>query len=247
MHPHQSRFCLLLAALLLLAVSAFAAEARPPDIDRIRRELDNINRRVVQEYINEQATDAERSLVALVVGGMYESGKMGDSDPVRAADFYRQAAALGSPEAQFALGMIYNHGIKTVSGEIKRDPVKARGYFETAAAGGVPMAMLELGKIYEDGMNVDPDPKKALSYFMDAAARGEHEAVKRLEPIMLRAKEWEAEKPGRKANFPTTQDDLISRKLVEERIDIEFNMEKQASRIFVEVSKRIAAAAKNMK
>lgn len=246
---HGAALPLTLAA-LLLACFVSAAHSGEADtqaaLERFRKQLNAVNLKVVRDYIAQQKTDTDRAFASLVVGGLYESGKLGDPDPVRAAEFYEDSAELGSPEAYFALGNIYNHGAQTATGEIRRDPAKARSYFEKAAEKGVPMAMLELGKIYADGMNTDPDPKKALPYFIDAAKRGEHEAIDRLETVMRKAREWEEAHPGKKANFPTSTEELVDYKLVKERMELDVNMQKESGRIFVEISRKISEATKNL-
>ena len=238
-------FCL---CLLGSASGGFAGQpaetAVKPDMEKIRRELLTTYRRVADRYIAEQPAGRSRAQVTLIVGGLYETGRMGETDAVVAAQYYQKAAETGLTEAKFALGNVYNSGAESATGHIERDPAKARGLFEEAAEAGSVPAMVALGIIYSDGMNVNPDSKKALHYLMEAGKRADPTALDRLEPIMRKAREWEEAKPGRKgkANFPTSQEDLIDPKLVQEFIDNTFDLDRFASSVYVEINRRIKEA-----
>ena len=238
----------LLSFLAAAALTAGEKPAAPPDYKRVQARLNATYRRIVDEYIAEQMTARDQLLANLMVGSLYESGMVGDAagDAVVAAEFYERAAAAGSPEANCALGVLYLNGATGPSGSIKRDPARAREYLEKAAEGGSTKAMVELGRIYRDGKDIDPDSSRAMEYFVRAAERGDADALDILEPVMIRAREWEAAKPGRKANFPTRRDDLLKKEYVEANLDRTFNLERDASRIYVEVSRRISAAVKDI-
>lgn len=238
----------LLSALAAAPLPAGEKPASPPDYARVQANLNAAYRRVVDQYIAEQITARDQLLANLMIGSLYESGMVGDSegDPVVAAEFYERAAEAGSPEANCALGVLYQNGATGPSGTLARDPARAREYLEKAAKGGSTKAMVELGRIHRDGKDVEPDSARAMEYFMSAAERGDADALDILEPVMMRAREWEAAKPGRKANFPTRRDDILKKALVEENLDRAFNLERDASRIYVEVSRRIAATVKDI-
>lgn len=246
------------AALALLCAAASAGEtppgetpapARDPALiarerERIRAELLAVTRRVADAYIAEQPQGALRDRVTLIVGALYETGQMGDADPVLAARYYEKAAANGLPEAAAALAGIHNTGAATPEGVIPRDPARARQLYETAAEDGSVPAMLALGIMYADGMNVDPDPDRAIRYFLMAAERGDATAFDRLAPVMTRAREWEAARPGRegKSGFPTTPEAMRKPELVQAFIDRTFDLDRLASHVFVELNQRIQAA-----
>lgn len=219
-----------------------AAAGEDPNIRRIRERLEAITEAAAQSLIDEQTTDGDRADVALVIGALYETGKLEDPDPMRAVHFYSMASELGSPEADCILGNIYYNGLEGPDGGIARDPERARGYYGRAAAGGSVSAMMQLGMIYADGMGVDPDAKRALPYFMDAASRGDAEALRRLEPVMRQAREWEEARPGRKANFPTSREEIVKPELVKEAENRTAKLDRLASRMYVEVSKRVRIA-----
>ena len=251
-----------IAALLCACLSAAPARAgeTAPPVDpavdaarmekeraRLLKELNATYRRVADEYIAEQPEGGIRDRVILIVGALYETGQMGDPDPVLAARYYERASAGGIYEATSALAGIYNAGAETASGKIPRDPARARQLYETAAAAGSVPAMLALGIIYADGMNVQPDPDKALGFLVQAAERGDDTAYERLEPIMDRAREWEEAKPGRKgkSGFPTSREQLRNPRLIQDFIDRTFDLDRFASHTFVELNKRIGEATKN--
>lgn len=221
-----------------------AGESFKPDLERMRRELSNAYRRVANAYIAEQPDGRTRAQVTLIVGGLYQTGQMGETDPILAAQYYQKAADGGLAEAKYALATIYNAGAESPNGNIARDPAKALALFQEAAASGSVPAMVALGTIYADGMNVDPDSKKALEYFVEAGKRADSVALDRLEPIMRKAREWEEAKPERKgkANFPTSKEELIDPRLVQEFIDNTFDLERFASHTYVEISRRIKEA-----
>lgn len=251
----------LLLCAWLFAVAACAADAPEPTPEqraaealrleqerlRVRNELSAVYRRVADAYIAEQPAGDERARVTLVIGALYETGQMGaDPDPVLAARYYEHASRAGLFEATAALAGIYNTGAESASGTIPRDPARARQLYETAAAAGSVPAMLALGFIYADGMNIEPDPDRALGYFVQAAERGDATALDRLAPVMERARQWEEAKPGRKgkAGFPTSREELLKPKLIQDFIDRTFDLDRFASRTFVEINKRIGEMTK---
>ncbi len=250
-----------LAAALVagIAASARAADApgggaatdaaREREHARIRAELAAVSRRVADQYINEQPPGGLRDRVVLIVGALYETGQMGDPDPVLAAHYYEQAARQGLPEAAAALAGIHNTGAESASGSIPRNPERARQLYETAAAAGSVPAMLALGIIYAEGMNVDPDPDKALQYLLQAGERGDDTALERLRPVMNRAREWEDARPGRKgkSGFPTSPRELRKGELIQEFIDRTFELDRLASHTLVEISNRIRVATQALR
>ncbi len=215
-----------------------------PAIERIRREMDASVDKVMRAYLAEQPDGKMRADVGAILGAFQELGRFGNADIRLALEYYRAAARLGSAEADCALGNFYQNGVDDERGRIERKPALARECYERAAAGGSVRAMLELGSIYAEGKDVNPDSKKALGYFMSAAKRANEAALARLEPVMAKAREWEATHPGKKAGFPTGREEIVDDKLVQEFIDVNFEMEKLASHVYVELSKRLAAAMK---
>ncbi len=244
-----------LALAVALAAPARAAEA-PPDpadraarLERVRAEFAATTRRICDRYIAEQPAGDTRDRVALIVGALYETGRMGDPDPVVAARYYEAAGRGGLPEAAAALARICDAGAESPEGSVPRDPARARRLYEAAADAGSVPAMVALGAIYAEGMHVDPDPDRALQYLLRAGERGDAAAVEKLLPIMNRAREWEEAKPERKgkSGFPTTPDELYKPELIQEFIDRTFDLDRLADRTLVEIGSRVRDATKALR
>lgn len=232
----------LFASLACFGEDAQVDAERSVKIAEIRARFDAAMDACSMDMVRE-ADPGERADVALAIGAIFELGLMSDPDPVKAASFFSIASELDSAEADCALGNLYSIGVESKSGRIGRDMPMAVEYWGRAAVDGSIKAMLELGKLYTDGSpEVPRDTKKALNHFMNAASRGNKEALDRLEPIMEQAREWERQRPGRKANFPTSREALVKADL--ERADrIRSNkLDKIASHVYVELNRRVAEA-----
>lgn len=242
------RFLLLSLTVCFLVTSpVVAGEVNvQAELERIRLRMARIAREVAQGLIAEQTTDREKADAALIIATLYEMGRLDTDDPMLIVDYYRTASEYGSAEADCTLGGLYYSGL-AIPGKkgVDRNLEKALEYFDEAATGGSVPAMQRLGLIYADGMGVEPDPKKALPYFRGAAERGDDLSLQRLEPVMRQAREWEEAKPGRKANFPTSREEMIQPALVKEVENRSARLERLLSRIFVEFSKRVGVAVKS--
>ena len=221
-----------------------AIDAEDPRIQEIRRRMDVLMERHAKAIIDEQPAARERADAALAIGAFHELGMIGDADPVQAEKYYRMAAKFGSPEAECALGNFLSAGSEGPTGRIERDFAKALEHYRLAAEGGSVKAMLRMGEIYADGIGVEADSKKALGYFVDAAKRGDADAIQKLEPVMRQAREWEAARPGRKSNFPTSREALIDSSLALEDRQRNDRLTRNASHIYVELNRRIGASSR---
>ncbi len=96
---------------------------------------------------------------------MLEQGLGLTADPAGATVLFRQAADLGSADAQNRLGLLY---ARNNAGE--RDIAKAAVWFEAAAGQGHPQAAYNLG-VLSIAAEID-DPRAAAKYFGRAAAAG---------------------------------------------------------------------------
>ncbi len=238
-------------ALVLLAAPAVRAgtpagsPGDPAQIARLRAEMDAAVEEQSRQLLREADDPRDRADTALALGAIHGLGLIGEADPVKASSFYFLASELESAEADCALGDIHAAGAESRSGRIARDMDMALEYYRKAAVGGSVKAMLALGIIYVDGVQgVPKDSKKALVYFMDAASRGNPDALARLDPVIQNAKDWEARHPGKKASFPTSRERLIKPELARADRARAEHLDKIASHVYVELSRRVAAAAK---
>jgi len=94
-------------------------------------------------------------------------------DPAAAAGFLEQSAALGSAEAQFELGRLYERGVG-----VREDWTRALELFRAAAAQDLPDAINELGFLHFTGaLEVQMDQTEALTLFRRAADLRQPEAM----------------------------------------------------------------------
>ena len=109
---------------------------------------------------------------------LYHQGIGVEQDTETAFTWYKTAAALGHPEAQYNLGIAYIEGIG-----VRYNPQNAAIYFENAANGGVMEAAYNLGLIHENGLLGKTQPDTALMWYKRAADQGSPEAKAALEQL----------------------------------------------------------------
>ena len=84
---------------------------------------------------------------------------------------YRQEAEQGSPQAQYALGLLYHDG-KGVA----KDLQASLKWMKKAAESGLIDAQLFVGNLYFDGEGVGQDYQAAIRWYMMAARKGNVDA-----------------------------------------------------------------------
>lgn len=89
-------------------------------------------------------------------------------NPAAAGRCYRVAADLGNAEAQYNLGILYEHGLG-----IAQDSTEAVKWYRQAAEQGYAAAQLSLGVLYEIGGGVTQDYAEAVKWYRQAAAQGD--------------------------------------------------------------------------
>jgi TonB family protein len=89
-------------------------------------------------------------------------------DAAFAVSWYQKAAALGSADAAYHLGMIYSGGW----GGVAHDYAQAMTWFTKAAAQGNADAAQSLGQMYFNGTGVQRDLTKAFGFYLQAAQAG---------------------------------------------------------------------------
>ena len=102
------------------------------------------------------------------LGAMYHRGLGGDRSQMKALENYRKAADQGVPEAEFAMGLFYQHG----KAFLQKNPDTAVSWYTKAARQGSAAAMYNLGMMYATGEAVpitygsNPDYIKARGWFL---------------------------------------------------------------------------------
>ncbi|MBO9622378.1 MAG: sel1 repeat family protein [Sphingomonas sp.] len=105
---------------------------------------------------------------AKVLGDLYNHGIDAPRDVKKAVSWYRKAAKLNYPAAQFALAEILYIGGSGVA----QDRKEALGWYQAAARNNHGGGLYALGRAYEFGEGVKADPQRALGFYKSAALRG---------------------------------------------------------------------------
>lgn len=110
----------------------------------------------------------------------------GHGDEAATLRWFSRAAQFGQPDAQFNIGLSYEHGFLGQMENLKQ----AIDWYSKAAAQGSSQAMLNLGAIYYKGKGrkymgteVKADFQKALGFFKSSAERENTDAMKALAVI----------------------------------------------------------------
>lgn len=77
------------------------------------------------------------------------------------ANYMRQAAEAGFPQAEFAYGAMLDQGIS-----IPQDQTAAFSWYQKSADHGNALAEFNLANMYENGITVQPDKFTALVYYI---------------------------------------------------------------------------------
>jgi TPR repeat protein len=124
-----------------------------------------------QEAIaEEQSTEAknQRGIAeGLASGSYYTNGWGVKKDYAEALRWYRMAADLGSPDAEFYVGFFYDSG-----SSVPRDYGEALRWYRMAADQDNAAAEINIGGLYADGKGVEQDYAEALRWYRMAADQG---------------------------------------------------------------------------
>ncbi len=130
--------------------------------DFIRRKLE------ISKLKGENLKDIQRDEALLLADG-FEDGSFIEKKPSVSFKYYRKAADLGSPRAQFNIGAYYHRG-ELVSYDLK----KAENWYLKASNNGYAPASLRLGEMYADGKLGKSKISQALDMF-EKAKQQKHE------------------------------------------------------------------------
>jgi len=127
-------------------------------------------------------------------------------DPATALDYYMKASKQGVPEAQYALGLLYEFG----DGGVKQSYYQARTLYMWASGKGYSPATYRVGTLYEEGKGVRPSMAAALLWYRKAAALGNEDALARLDAMKRQEEEMAAAtramSEGGEGTVPQTQE-----------------------------------------
>ena len=102
----------------------------------------------------------------------YERGEGTAQHPGKSRELLQKAAELGHMEAQYDLGMLYYHGVKSPGAqtfEFPQDYGRAVIWLTKAAEQGDTLAKFYLAQCYEEGTGVKKDLAKAFCWYKSAA------------------------------------------------------------------------------
>lgn len=116
-------------------------------------------------YLHSSATNGV-IIAQKVLGGLYETGEIvGETNKLKACQFYSMAAAKGDAEAMFGLYRLYSEG----GDGLTASKSVAHGWLQSAAEKGNAKAQSKLGSLYLVEKNYD----EALRWFFKAAEQGD--------------------------------------------------------------------------
>lgn len=121
-----------------------------------------------------QQAKAGDSAAQVAVATRYAFGQGLPRDLGKAQAWFQKAAAQGSADAQYRLGVIYDIGLRN------QDPVAAIQWYKLAAAQGHRDAEYQLGLACASGRGVKQDGMQAAKWFQQAANRGHTQAAYQL-------------------------------------------------------------------
>jgi len=148
----------ILFALALLSTVAQAVQTASPT------QNDNVDATINELVYSADPNEPEAQLTITLMCGKDVKTQPGF---VGSLQWYRKAADLGSAQAQYYLGGMYETGRRVL-----RDYKRAAQWYRQAAVQGHVKAQVTLGYLYESGRGVRQDYGKAISWYRKAADQG---------------------------------------------------------------------------
>jgi uncharacterized protein len=198
---------LCLAAVLLGPAFCYAQSPNPERLFEIGMNAltgigDSYNEQTALEYIRRSA-DVSYAPAQVMLGSLYDTGRLVARDPAQAAEWYKKASNQGDPVGSWLLGRLYYTGTgvprdmslaaaalqKAASqgdpfgeyllGMVLIDRVQytqAAGWFRKAAMQGLPQAQLQLGLLLKDGKGMNVNKAEAYQWLLMAYEAGNQAA-----------------------------------------------------------------------
>ncbi len=107
------------------------------------------------------------SAIAGAISSLFREHSQGNNN-TDDVERYRKAAAQGDADAQWHVGIIYEHGYADVA----QDYTKAVEWYRKAAEQGHPQAQCDLGFCYHFGRGVEQNYAQAAEWFIKSAEQG---------------------------------------------------------------------------
>ena len=172
----------------LLALTLTAACSGNTDINSEVRHAQKLladgNYESAFEEYQRVAEEEDNPLAKLSIALFYDYGWDRPEDPVKACQWYEQAAQGNIPVAADALGRCLSEGIHR-----EVDYAQAAVWYQKAADLGHHYSLCHLGALYIAGQGVEKDPKKGLDLCQQSADQGSVPAMLRLGNFYLQEKE----------------------------------------------------------
>lgn len=151
------------AAIEAATAAALKATNQPPLTERIKPD-ESLSRQLkeLEKKAFEGNAEAQHDLAAL-----YTAGQGVKQDYLRAAAWFREAAAGNVANASYNLGVLYHQGLG-----VKQDMTHALDWYRRAALLGHPEAQYNLGIAYIEGSGAPYNPNLAAAFFQQSALNG---------------------------------------------------------------------------
>ena len=121
---------------------------------------------------------------------MHANGEAAAQDGKHAVNkWYSEAAEQGDADAQYNLGLMYDHGLG-----VAPDAKEAVKWYRLAAEQGHEEAQYQLGVVYDNGKGVAKDTVLAYMWFNISAANGDELGAKNRDLMVKQMTSQEIEK-----------------------------------------------------
>jgi uncharacterized protein len=198
---------LCLAAVLLGPAFCYAQSPNPERLFEIGMNAltglgDSYNVQTALEYIRRSA-DVGYAPAQVMLGSLYDTGRLVAREPIQAADWYKKASNQGDPIGAWLLGRLYYTGtgvpkdLDLAAAALQKaasqgDPfgeyllgmvlvervhyAQSAAWFRKAAMQGLPQAQLQLGLLLKDGKGMNVDKPAAYQWLLMAYEAGNQAA-----------------------------------------------------------------------
>jgi WD40 repeat protein/TPR repeat protein len=102
------------------------------------------------------------------LGNLLTDAPAGMLDPLRAISHYETAWRNRVPVAAFALGHLYEYGVRGANDKLQKDTVKAWAWYQKGADVGEPSALARFGERAENSALAQQDPVKTDALLLEA-------------------------------------------------------------------------------